>query len=323
MGQTGDLRLISGFLEAQAAEAGAAHNTLLAYGRDLRDFAEWLAPLDLTLTSVGRDGIEDYLAHCDAQGLSRATRARRLASIRQFMRFAQEETWREDDPAVRITGPGRTHRLPRSLTQSEVQAMLDSLPETGRSPIERSRNIAQFELLYATGMRVSELVTLPVAACRGNPELLLIRGKGGKERMVPLSPPARAALHDWLTIRDNAAPDTVFGRLVAGKGAKWLFPANSATGHMTRQTFHSLTGQVAAAAGIDPKRVSPHIIRHAFATHMLEGGADLRVIQTLLGHADLGTTEIYTHVLDARMQELVLKHHPLAHQPRTKNDTKP
>lgn len=310
--EVGDLRRISGFLNAQAAEAGAARNTLLAYGRDLRDFVQWLGSHDLTLITVTRDGIEDYLKRCDDEGLSRATRARRLSSIRQFMRFAQDETWREDDPAVRIIGPGRSQRLPRSLSQAEVQAMLTALPNVGRNPIERARNLVQFELLYATGMRVSELVSLPVSACRGDPELLLIRGKGGKERMVPLSPPARKALRDWLVIRDNASADTALGRLVDGRGAKWLFPAASADGYMTRQAFHSLTGQIAAAAGIDPTRVSPHIIRHAFATHLLEGGADLRAIQTLLGHADLGTTEIYTHVLDKRMQDLVLKHHPLA-----------
>ena len=315
--QTGtarDFRAISAFLDAQAAEAGAARNTLLAYGRDLRDFADWMAGHGLSFRSVSRDGIEDYLGFCDAQGLSRATRARRLSAIRQITRFAQSEGWREDDPAVRISGPGRAQRLPRTLSRAEIDAMFAALPRLGRNPVERARNLALFELLYATGMRVSELVELPVAACRGNPELLLIRGKGGKERMVPLSPPARRALNAWLDLRDNAGADSAFGKLVEGKGARWLFPAASAEGHMTRQAFHGLTGQIAAAAGIAPDRVSPHVIRHAFATHLLEGGADLRAIQTLLGHADLGTTEIYTHVLDGRMRDLVLNHHPLAQQ---------
>lgn len=307
----GDLRRISAFLDAQAAEAGAARNTLLGYGRDLRDFAEWMGA-DVSLLSISREGIEDYLLFCDAQGLSRATRARRLSSIRQIMRFAQSESWREDDPAVRISGPGRAQRLPRTLSRSEVQAMLEAIPHIGRGTLDRSRNLALFEMLYATGMRVSELVSLPVASCRGNPELLLIRGKGDKERMVPLSGPARLALSAWLHLRDNPPQGSALARLVAGKGAKWLFPAASAEGHMTRQAFHALTGQIAAAAGIDPARVSPHVIRHAFATHLLEGGADLRAIQTLLGHADLGTTEIYTHVLDGRMRDLVLNHHPLA-----------
>ena len=161
-------------------------------------------------------------------------------------------------------------------------------------------------------MRVSELVALPVAACRGDPAVLLIRGKGGKERLVPLTPPARQALTDWLQLRDNPPEGSPLARLIAGRGARWLFPAPGAAGHMPRQSFGRLLNDIAVAAGVDPSRVTPHVIRHAFATHLLEGGADLRSIQTLLGHADLGTTEIYTHVLDERMRDLVLNHHPLA-----------
>lgn len=308
----GDARRISAFLDAQAAEAGAARNTLLAYGRDLSDLADWLAAAGLDLIGMSRDDIHDYLAHCDAQGLSRATRARRLSAIRQLTRFALEENWREDDPAGRIAGPGRAQRLPRTLSRDEVQALLDALPRIGRSDAERLRNLALLEMLYATGMRVSELVSLPVSACRGNPALLLIRGKGGKERMVPLNGPAQRALAGWLALRDAAPDGSPLARLVAGKGARWLFPAPSAEGHMTRQAMNTLLRQLALAAGIDPARVSPHVLRHAFATHLLEGGADLRAIQSLLGHADLGTTEIYTHVLEARMRDLVLNHHPLA-----------
>ncbi len=311
---------ISAFLDAQAAEAGAARNTLLAYGRDLVDFSDWLADAGLDLISVSREGVEDYLSHCDAEGLSRATRARRLSSIRQFTRFALDEGWREDDPAGRISGPGRVQRLPRTLDRAEVQAMLDALPRLGRNDLERARNLVLVELIYATGMRVSELVTLPVSACRGDPALLLIRGKGGKERMVPLSEPARQALAGWLRLRDNAPTDSPLGKLVHGRGGRWLFPAPSKEGHMSRQAMNALLGQLAMAAGIDPARVSPHVIRHAFATHLLEGGADLRAIQTLLGHADLGTTEIYTHVMDSRMRDLVLNHHPLA---RDTTATKP
>ncbi|WP_323008742.1 tyrosine recombinase [Paracoccus sp. (in: a-proteobacteria)] len=307
---------ISAFLDAQAAEAGAARNTLLAYGRDLRDFTDWLAARNESLQTVPREGIEDYLSYCDAQGLSRATRARRLSAIRQLMRFSLEEGWREDDPAGRISGPGRSQRLPKTLDRAEMQAMLDALPRIGRNETERARNLALFELIYATGMRVSELVSLPAGTCRGDPVLLLIRGKGGKERMVPLSDPARQALAAWLKRRDNAPAESPLGRLVAGKGARWLFPAASREGHMTRQAMNNLLSQLAIAAGIDPARVSPHVIRHAFATHLLEGGADLRAIQTLLGHADLGTTEIYTHVMDTRMRDLVLNHHPLANSRR-------
>lgn len=307
-----DHRAISDFLDAQAAEAGAARNTLLAYGRDLRDLSDWLSGRRLTLADLTRERVEDYLAHCDAEGLSRATRARRLSSIRQFTRFALEEGWREDDPAIRITGPGRAQRLPKTLSRDEVEAILATAPALGRGTAERARNLCLIELLYATGMRVSELVALPVAACRGDPAVLLIRGKGGKERMVPLTSPARDALSGWLEFRDNAPKDSPLARLVAGKGARWLFPAPGAAGHLPRQSFGRLLKDMAASAGLDPSRVTPHVIRHAFATHLLEGGADLRSIQTLLGHADLGTTEIYTHVLDQRMRDLVLNHHPLA-----------
>ncbi|MFV0382548.1 site-specific tyrosine recombinase XerD [Paracoccus sp. (in: a-proteobacteria)] len=310
-----DHRAISAFLDAQAAEAGAAQNTLLAYGRDLRDLSGWLSGCGATLAGLTREMVEDYLTHCDAEGLSRATRARRLSSIRQFTRFALDEGWREDDPALRIVGPGRAQRLPKILTRDEIDAMLEAAPRIGRGPTERARNRCLIEVLYATGMRVSELVALPVAACRGDPAVLLIRGKGGKERMVPLTGPARDALAAWLSLRDNATAGSPLARLVDGKGGRWLFPAPGAAGHMPRQSFGRLLNDIAIAAGIDPARVTPHVIRHAFATHLLEGGADLRAIQTLLGHADLSTTEIYTHVLDQRMRDLVLNHHPLATAP--------
>lgn len=303
---------IATFLDAQAAEAGAARNTILGYGRDLAEFADWLESQKLSFDAISRDRIVDYLAYCEAQGLARATRARRLSAIRQFTRFALEEGWREDDPAIRITGPGKTQRLPKVLNQAEVTALLDAVPKTGRTDIDRARNRCLIELLYATGMRVSELVSLPVAATRGDPQLLLIRGKGGKERMVPLSGAARDALADWLHLRDGAGRDSSLGKLISGKGARFLFPAASKTGHMARKSMNDLIRDLALASGIDPARVTPHVIRHAFATHLLEGGADLRAIQTLLGHADLSTTEIYTHVLDARMRDLVLNHHPLA-----------
>lgn len=307
-----DHRAISAFLDAKAAESGSARNTVLAYGRDLRDLSDWLSGRGLSLAGLTRDLVEDYLAHCDAQGLSRATRARRLSSIRQFTRFALEEGWRDTDPAIRLSGPGRSRRLPKTLDRAEIEALLAAAPRIGRTEAERARNLCLVELLYATGMRVSELVALPAAACRGDPRVLLIRGKGDKERMVPLTPPACRALSAWLAIRDGAPRDGRLGRLVAGKGARWLFPAPGAAGHMPRQSFGRLLNEMAVAAGVSRSRVTPHVIRHAFATHLLEGGADLRSIQMLLGHADLGTTEIYTHVLDDRMRDLVLTHHPLA-----------
>ncbi|SHI45440.1 integrase/recombinase XerD [Palleronia salina] len=298
---------IATFLDAQAAELDAATNTQLAYARDLQHFADWLD--DTRLTQAQRGQIEDYLVHCDAQGLSVATRARRLSAIKQFFRFAVEEGWRDDHPAIQIKGPGRARRLPKTLEVDEVERLLDAARRTGRSTADRLRNTCLTELLYATGMRVSELVGLPVSAARGDPRMLLIRGKGGRERMVPLSEPARAALSAWLSVRDTADADAV------AKGAKasvFLFPSRGKSGHLTRHRFYVLIKELAVTAGVDPAKVTPHTLRHAFATHLLAGGADLMAIQTLLGHADVATTEIYTHILDARLQELVLDHHPLA-----------
>jgi integrase/recombinase XerD len=302
-------RWISTFLDAQAADLGAARNTRLAYGRDLIDFTDWLAGKGGSLATADRAKVEAYLVHCDAQGLAKSTRARRLSSIRQLFRFAFDEGWRSDNPALRISGPGKVQRLPKTLSTNEVAALLDAAAAWGRTPADRLRNRALFELLYATGLRVSELVGLPVAAVRGDPRMILVRGKGDKERMVPLSAPARTALAEWLAHRD-AEDDTA--RKAGKPASKHLFPGPGAAGHMTRQHFHLMVKDVAAQAGIDPSRVTPHTLRHAFATHLLAGGADLRVIQTLLGHADVATTEIYTHVLDDHLKDLVLNHHPLA-----------
>jgi integrase/recombinase XerD len=302
-------RWISAFLDAQAAEIGASKNTRLAYGRDLLDFAAWLERKSGALATADRADVEAYLIFCDAAGLSKATRARRLSSIRQLYRFAFDEGWRTDNPALRISGPGKVQRLPQTLSQEEVTRLLDTARSKGRSRGDQLRNYALFELLYATGMRVSELVGLPAAAARGDPRMLLVRGKGDKERMVPLSGPARAALGEWLAHRDAEEEKA---RKAGGTASKFLFPGPGAAGHMTRQHFHLMVKDTAALAGIDPRRVTPHTIRHAFATHLLAGGADLRVIQTLLGHADVATTEIYTHVLDDHLKNLVLTHHPLA-----------
>lgn len=302
-------RWISTFLDAQAAEAGAARNTSLAYGRDLMDFAGWLDRHGTSFAVADRAAVEAYIIDCDAQGLAKATRARRLSSIRQLFRFAVDEGWRADNPALRIAGPGKVQRLPKTLSQDEVSRLLDTARSTGRSTESRLRARTLFEVLYATGLRVSELVTLPVAAVRGDPRMILVRGKGEKERMVPLSAPARDALTDWLHHRDILDEAT---RKAGQPPSKFLFPGSGAAGHMTRQHFHLMVKDTAALAGIDPARVTPHTLRHAFATHLLAGGADLRVIQTLLGHADIATTEIYTHVLDDHLKDLVLTHHPLA-----------
>ena len=301
---------ISGFLEAMAADQNAARNTLLAYGRDLQNFAAWLARQGLDFARAGQTDVEAYLVSCDAEGLSRATRARRLSSVRQIFRFAYDEGWRADNPALRLSGPGRDKRLPKTLAEPQVEALLTAAATIGRGPDERARNLCLLELLYATGMRVSEMVSLPVQAARGDPAMILVRGKGDKERMVPLSRPARAALITWLAARDTREETA---RLADRRPAsRFLFPAAGAAGHMTRQALHRLLKDIAGVAGVPLAAVTPHRLRHAFATHLLAGGADLRVIQTLLGHADIATTEIYTHVLDDRLKELVLEHHPLA-----------
>lgn len=302
-------RWTESFLEAQAAERGAADNTTAAYARDLSNFCDWLAERGLGLDGAQRGDVEAYLIDCEAQGLAVSTRARRLSSIKQLYRFAFEEGLREDNPAVQISGPGKPKRLPKTLSVEEVDRLLDAACEHGRTGDDKLRNACLMQILYATGMRVTELVTLPVSATRGDPRMLLIRGKGGRERMVPLSPPAREALRSWLERRD-ALDD--LARSKGLSGSSFLFPSRGKAGHLTRHAFYLLIKEIAVTAGVSPAKVTPHTLRHAFATHLLENGADLRAIQTFLGHADVATTEIYTHVLEERLRELVMTHHPLA-----------
>lgn len=303
-------RWISTFLDAQAAELDAAQNTLLAYGRDLTAFADFLDRKSIALDAATKADIEAFLVDCEAQGLAVSTRARRLSAVKQLYRFAFEEGWRADNPALRISGPGKARKLPGTLSEDEVSRLIDAARSHGRSAADRLRNTCLMELLYATGMRVSELVSLPVTAARGDPRMLLVLGKGGKERLVPLSTPARAALAAWLMSRDDTEETA---RLKTGaKPSRFLFPSTGKDGHLTRHRFHGLIKEIAVAAGVSPDAVTPHRLRHAFATHLLAHGADLRAIQTLLGHADVSTTEIYTHVLDERLKSLVLEHHPLA-----------
>lgn len=303
---------VQSFLEAQAAELDASANTQLAYARDLNDFSEWLANR-AHFSNVEKSQVERYLIWCDAQGLAKSTRARRLSAIKQLFRFAFEEGWRTDNPVLQITGPGRDKSLPKTLTHEEVDALLWAAQDRTK---DTDRTVCLMQLLYATGMRVTELVTLPVTAARGDPRMLLVRGKGDKERMVPLSPPARDALATWLKSRDHAEDEA---HKNGTPRSKFLFPSRGKLGHLTRQSFFNLIKELAIAGNIDPSKVTPHTLRHAFATHLLAGGADLRSIQTLLGHADVATTEIYTHVLDERLAELVLDHHPLAKGPKTKS----
>ena len=297
------------FLESLRAERDASDNTLLAYSRDIEHFTEFLTARGETFETAETATIQDYLISLDQRGLAASTRARKLSAIRQLFRFGYGETLRADDPAALITGPKQDKSLPGTLSEAEVDTLLETARKVGRSEHDRLRNTCLFELLYATGMRVSELVTLPVAAARGNPSMILVRGKGGRERLVPLSAPAQSSLSAWLVTRDTAEAKSV----ESGKPpSSHLFPSRGKKGHVTRERFFMLVKEVAVIAGIDPARVSPHVLRHAFATHLLSNGADLRSIQTLLGHADVATTEIYTHVLDEHLRKLVLEHHPLS-----------
>ncbi len=297
------------FLEALRAERDASDNTLLAYNRDLLDFETYLQDQNVSLEDAGRADIESYLVDLDTRGLAQASRARKLSAIRQYFRFAYSEGIRSDDPAVLITGPRKQKRLPGTLSEAEIDAILSAATCHGRNQAEKLRNTCLFELLYATGMRVSELVSLPVSAARGDPQMLLVRGKAGRERLVPLSGAAKAALAVWLVERDKAEDATLKN---GAKPSLFLFPSRGKRGHITRVRFFLLVKEIALAAGLDPAHVSPHVLRHAFATHLLAHGADLRSIQTLLGHADVATTEIYTHVLNEHLQKLVLEKHPLA-----------
>lgn len=310
MGPTSDSDWISAFLEAQAAERGAARNTLLGYGRDLKDTMAWLTRRGVAFVTADRATIEVYLAHLEAADMSPATRARRLSALKQLYRFAHDEGWRTDNPCLQIKGPSKPKKLPNVLTVEEAEALLHAAKGSGRNLGERLRNMCLIELLYATGLRVTELVSLPVSALRGDPRMLLVRGKGGKERMVPLSPTAREAARAWLEHRDDA--EDLAKREHGVPPSPFLFPSRGKAGHLTRVRFFTLIKELAVAASIDPARVTPHTLRHAFATHLLQNGADLRAIQTLLGHADIATTEIYTHILDARLRDLVLQNHPLA-----------
>lgn len=297
-------RLVEIFLEAMMAERGAAANTVSAYRRDLGEYLAALSGRGAAPEAAARADIEAYLAGLDDLGLAPATRARRLSAVRQFHRFLYEDGWRGDDPSARLSGPRKARRLPKTLSPDEVGRLLSAAQAGGDA-----RLVCLIETLYATGMRASELVALPVAAVRGDPRMILVRGKGGRERMTPLSPPARAAMAAWLSKRDAAEREQ---RQKGAAPSPFLFPSAGAKGHLTRERLFQLIRALARDARIDPARVSPHVLRHAFATHLLANGADLRAIQQLLGHADVSTTEIYTHVQEERLKKLVTEKHPLA-----------
>ena len=280
------------------AERGAAANTVAAYRRDLCD-AQAAAG---ALATADHDAIARYLRGLKARGMTARTVARRLSCLRQYYGFLVSEGRRADDPSATIDAPIAGRRLPRTLSEAEVERLLDA---ARAAPGPRgARLVALVETLYASGLRVSELVGLPMAAIGGDSRMLLVRGKGDKERFVPVGDAAAEALAAYLAVRKRF--------LGGARASPWLFPSRGGAGHLTRHRFAQLLKELAADAGLDPAAVSPHVLRHAFASHLLANGADLRSVQTMLGHADISTTQIYTHVLAERLKALVAGHHPLA-----------
>jgi integrase/recombinase XerD len=294
---------IEAFLEMMAVERAAARNTLTAYGKDLEDAQGFLAGRGLDLAGASAEDIEAYFASLGERGLSAATAARRRASVRGFYRFALGEGWRKDDPSRRVDAPKKGRPLPKVLTRQEVDRLIAAAGE--RDGAGGLRVACMVELLYASGLRISELLALPAAALGRDPAYLIVKGKGGKDRLAPLNDAARKAVQAYLPARKSFLPKGV-------QDSPWLFPSRGEGGRLTRRRFSQMLGEAALAAGVDPAKVSPHVLRHAFATHLLEGGADLRVVQKLLGHADIATTQIYTHVAGDRLKAVVESAHPLA-----------
>ena len=302
--------LIELFLDMIAAERGASRNTLDAYRRDLTDFSADLSGAGGSIAAAGGDELRAHLGRLAKRGLAAASVARRLSAIRQLYRFLYSEGHRGDDPAAVIEGPKRGRSLPKVLSIQQVDDLLAQArngvkAEAKSERLRAARMNCLLEVLYATGLRVSELVALPEAAARRDQRMLVIRGKGGRERLVPLNDQAKRTMTDYLAMRAEAKLDK----------SKWLFPSFGESGHLSRQHFARELKALANAAGLKASQVSPHVLRHAFASHLLQNGADLRVVQTLLGHADISTTQLYTHVLEERLKSLVRDLHPLAEKP--------
>ena len=307
-----DARLTDLFLDMLAAEQGAGVNTLDAYRRDLTDLSDFLGRQGQSFAGAGTDVLRDYLADLDVRGFKSSSVARRLSAMRHLFRFLLNERIRGDDPAAILSGPKRGRGLPKVLSIADVDRMLTkakALTESeNASPQARLRAMRLYcllEVLYATGLRVSELVALPLSAARRDARMIVVRGKGNKERLVPLNDASRQAMADYL-----AATEALKKKNAAA--SKWLFPSFGESGHLTRQHFARDLKELAAASGLAPRLVSPHVLRHAFASHLLHNGADLRIVQTLLGHTDISTTQIYTHVVEERLKSLVRDLHPLA-----------
>jgi len=295
------------FLEMMSVERAAAKNTLIAYNRDLTAASAFLAARGRDLADASAEDVEAYFTALGARGLSPATASRRRAAVRQFYRFVLGEGWRPDDPSRRVEAPKKGRSLPKVLSRDEVDRLIAAAAgrDGGPNGAGGLRLACMVELAYASGLRISELTGLTLAALARDPAYLIVRGKGGKERLAPLNDAARTAVKAYLQVRARFLP-------AGDKANPWLFPSRGKGGRLTPRRFAQLLDEAAAAAGVDPARVSPHVLRHAFATHLLEGGADLRVVQTLLGHADIGTTQIYTHVTSDRLTEVVATKHPLA-----------
>ncbi|MEE2566251.1 site-specific tyrosine recombinase XerD [Hyphobacterium sp. Y6023] len=305
MTATGPIAL---FLDMMAAERGAALNTLDAYRRDLEDLSARIAPRGRDLQDATTPDLEAALTGMARDGLSSATAARRLSAAKRFYRFLLSEGLREDDPSARLSGPKKGRPLPKILSEADVDALFRAAAD--RPGASGLRDRALMEILYAAGLRVSELVSLPLAAFARAEQCIHVTGKGGRERLAPLTEAALEAVAAWREVRDGFLPANPAKR---AKASRFLFPSKtSASGHLTREQFARILTDLASAAGLDTSKVSPHVLRHAFATHLLANGADLRTVQTLLGHADVSTTQIYTHVLEERLRTLVETAHPLA-----------
>jgi integrase/recombinase XerD len=317
--RSSDQTLIDLFLDMLAAERGAGVNTLAAYRRDLDDFSAHLAASRRSIAAAHTEQTRDYLGSLAARGFAATSVARRLSAIRQLYRFLYAEGRRGDDPAAIIEGPKRGRALPKVLSVAEVDRLLaaarvdaERVEQPAAERLRAARLVCLLEVLYATGLRVSELVALPASAAERNARMLMVRGKGGKERMVPLNEAAKRAMGDYRVLLAEAGRrGGPAGRESASSPTKWLFPSFGESGHLTRQHFARDLKSLAAAAGLRAEQVSPHVLRHAFASHLLHNGADLRIVQTLLGHADISTTQIYTHVLEERLKSLVRDLHPL------------
>jgi integrase/recombinase XerD len=313
--KTSDAKLINLFLDMLAAEQGAGPNTLDAYRRDLTDFSEFLVRNSFGFAGAQTQSLRDYLADLDTRGFKSSSVARRLSAMRHLFRFLLNERIRSDDPAAILSGPKRGRGLPKVLSIADVDRMLTRAKELAQaseaSASQRLRAMRLYcllEVLYATGLRVSELVALPRSAARNDSRMIVVRGKGDKERLVPLNDASRQAMADYLAATQALETD----RKKKASGSKWLFPSFGESGHLTRQHFARDLKELAAASGLAPRLVSPHVLRHAFASHLLHNGADLRIVQTLLGHTDISTTQIYTHVVEERLKSLVRDLHPLA-----------